>query len=90
MTDVLHTDGNWRLAPNKNMITRAKVCLEHKCPSGNYNGDWVPHRFNYYYFNVPCDWCGEVASDGLQGLFVMLTDCDLRVNPKEHRMRPHP
>ena len=90
MTEVLHTDGSWRLARNKPLNLQTKVCLEHKCPSGGYSHTWAACRFNYFYFNVPCGWCGEVAPKGLQGLFVMLTDDNLRVNPKEHRMRPHP
>jgi hypothetical protein len=92
MTEVLYTDGNWRLALNQFVNLKTKACLEHKCPTGNYNGDWVAHRFNYFYFNVPCAWCGELAPEGLQGLFVMLTDDNLRTKEHGtlHHMQPSP
>ena len=73
---VLHTEGEWRIVKNNDTMT--KIYLEHHCQkNGTYKGTWVPMRFQYYQFASPCGWCQDTVPEGLQGLWVMLTDSDM-------------
>jgi hypothetical protein len=87
MTVALHTDDRWRIATG-NHGTHS-VYIEHKCwADTSYKETWVPMRFQWYQFSCPCGWCKDKVPEGLQALWVLLTDDDMV--PEEAGWTQHP
>jgi hypothetical protein len=63
---VLYEDGGWELIQADPALT-LKYWLSHQC-------DGLSMSINRFWDNLDgkCHWCGSVAPDGLQGMYLML------------------
>ena len=88
MTQVLLTDGEWRIVNGPGRF-RSRAFIEHRCRAdSSYKGVWVPMRFQYYQFSSPCGWCKARVPEGLQGAWALFTDSDLHTTESSISLHP--
>jgi hypothetical protein len=66
-------DGEWKLVVWCGAVRCGQISGSH-CVMHNCNDGYRTFRPLYRDFKYPCAWCGEKVPEGLQAVYVLLTD----------------
>ena len=67
MIEVVFEDSGWKLTQAEDELKVMKYWVFHQCEDGQY---WVERYWSI--ISEPCECCGSVCPEGLQGLYNML------------------